>query len=319
MTKAALIFLAGASGLVGSAILRHLRQEGFRRILSPRRAELDLLDRAAVFRFLDEARPEVVFLAAAKVGGIVANNTYPADFLFQNLAIQSNVIEGSLLSGVRRLLFLGSNCIYPKFASQPIEERDLLSGHLEPTNRPYAVAKIAGVEMCWAANRQHGTRYLAAMPVNMYGPGDHYDLQNCHVLPALLRKAHEAKIRGLQELVVWGTGTPRREFLYSGDLAAACLRLVELTDVEFDSSIKSESIAPIVNVGPGLDIPIAQLAEVIADVVGFAGTLAFDSSKPDGTPRKLLSNTRITSLGWRPTVSLRDGLARTYEDFLARF
>ena len=279
-------------------------------------AELDLTDQDAVRDFFSRERPQYVFLAAAKVGGILANNTYPAEFIFQNLQIQANVIESAHNSGVDRLLFLGSSCIYPKFAVQPLREDSLLSGVLEPTNRPYAVAKIAGIEMCWAYNRQYGTRYLAAMPTNLYGPGDNYDLQTSHVIPALIRKMHEAKISGQEEVLLWGSGTPRREFLYSEDMANACVFLMELKCEAFDFMVASETNAPLVNVGTGEDQTIRELAELIAIVVGFDGVLRFDPTKPDGTPRKLLDVSRLKSLGWKPKTGLREGLEIAYRDFL---
>ena len=279
-------------------------------------AELDLTDQAAVGRFFADERPRYVFLAAAKVGGILANSKYPADFIFQNLQIQTNVIESAYQAGVDRLLFLGSSCIYPKLATQPMQEDCLLSGALEPTNRPYAVAKIAGIEMCWAYNRQYGTRYLAAMPTNLYGPGDNYDLETSHVIPALIRKMHEAKINDEREVVLWGTGTPRREFLYSDDLGGCMSFSDEPRPGNFDSLVGSETAAPLINVGSGQDQTIREIAEFIADVVGFEGLLRFDPSRPDGTPRKLLDISRLSSIGWRPTISLQDGLELVYQDFL---
>ena len=306
------IFVAGHRGLVGSAIVRELERIGHRAILTRRRAELDLGDRSAVHSFFDQERPEYVFLAAAKVGGILANNTYPADFIRDNLQIQSNVIEASRLSRVKRLLFLGSSCIYPKLCPQPIREDYLLTGPLEPTNRPYAIAKIAGIEMCWSYNRQYGTQYLAAMPTNLYGPNDNFDLNNSHVLPALIRKAAEAKASGSGELVVWGTGTPRRELLYSDDLAEACCYLMNLDDARF-SSLLSEDHPPLINIGTGEDVTIRELAETVARIIGFQGGLRFDTSKPDGTPRKLLDVSRLHELGWHHKVSLEDGIRRTWE------
>jgi GDP-L-fucose synthase len=279
-------------------------------------ADLDLTDQAAVRRFFTSERPRYVFLAAAKVGGILANGTYPADFIFQNLLIQTNVIDNAYRTGADRLLFLGSSCIYPKFAPQPMQETSLLSGPLEPTNRPYAVAKIAGIEMCRAYNLQYGTRYLAAMPTNLYGPGDNYDLQNAHVIPALIRKMHEAKAGGQKEVVLWGSGTPRREFLYSDDLAEACLFLMNLDQEAFHTLVASETDAPLINVGTGQDQTIRELAELVAEVVGFDGALRFDPSKPDGTPRKLLDSSRLSSLGWQPRIKLREGLNRAYQEFL---
>jgi GDP-L-fucose synthase len=310
------IYVAGHLGLVGSAIVRALRRAGYYKLALRTRAELDLTDQAAVGRFFATERPKYVFLAAAKVGGILANSTYPADFIAQNLLIQTNVIDGAYRTGADRLLFLGSSCIYPKFAAQPIRENCLLSAALESTNRPYAVAKIAGIEMCWAYNRQYGTRYLAAMPTNLYGPGDNYDLQTSHVIPALIRKIHEAKTSGQREVVLWGTGTPRREFLYSDDLAEACLFLMNLGQEAFHSLVTSETDAPLINVGNGQDQTIRELAELIAKVVGFDGVLRFDPSKPDGTPRKLLDTSRLSSLGWRPQTSLLVGINLAYQEFL---
>jgi GDP-L-fucose synthase len=316
MNLDARIYVAGHRGLVGSAIVRALRQVGYTNLVLRTHAELELTDQSEVERFFLVERPEYVFLAAAKVGGIHANSSYPAEFIFQNLAVQTNVIESAHKAGVNRLLFLGSSCIYPKFAAQPMREDSLLSGALESTNRPYAVAKIAGIEMCWAYNRQYGTRYLAVMPTNLYGPGDNYDLETSHVLPALIRKMHEAKIDGRREVVIWGTGTPKREFLYSEDLAGACLFLMNLSPAAFDSLVSSEAEAPIVNVGSGQDQTIAKIAELIAAIVGFNGQLRFDQTKPDGTPRKFLDTSRISSLGWQPKTSLREGLERSYRDFL---
>ena len=310
------IYVAGHRGLAGSALVRRLRERGYRHILTRTHAELELLDRGAVQAFFRDERPEVVFLAAAKVGGILANDTYPADFIQQNLAIQSNVIDEAFRSGVRELLFLGSSCIYPRDCPQPIKEEYLLSGPLEPTNRPYAIAKIAGVEMCWAYNRQHATRYVCAMPTNLYGPGDNYDLQTSHVLPALIRKAHEAKLRGDDRLVVWGTGTPRREFLYSDDMADACLAILEAPAELLAAA--SPKQPPLINVGCGSDVTIRELAELVARAVGFAGRLAFDSAKPDGTPRKLLDVSRVSALGWSPRVPLQKGIEMAYRDFLLR-
>ena len=306
------IFVAGHRGLVGSAIVRELQGTGYRAIITRSRAELDLGDPSAVESFFAMERPEFVFLAAAKVGGILANNTYPADFIRDNLAIQSNVIEASRLSGVKRLLFLGSSCIYPKLCPQPIKEKYLLTGPLEPTNRPYAIAKIAGIEMCWSYNRQYDTRYLAAMPTNLYGPNDNFDLNSSHVLPALIRKTAEAKTRGADEVVVWGTGTPRRELLYSDDLAQACCFLMNLDEARFNSLLNDEQ-PPLINIGTGEDVTIRELAETVARVIGFSGNLTFDPTKPDGTPRKLMDVSRLHGLGWRHTVDLEDGIERTWE------
>jgi GDP-L-fucose synthase len=311
MNRDSRIFVAGHRGLVGSAITAYLKQKGFARLLLRTRAELDLLDVRAVNAFFATERPEYVFLAAAKVGGILANDTYPADFIRDNLILQTNVIEASRQAGVRRLLFLGSSCIYPRLAPQPIREEYLLTGPLEPTNRPYALAKIAGVEMCWAYNRQYGTQYLAAMPTNLYGPHDNFDLKTSHVLPALMRKVVEAKAAGRTFIEVWGTGTPRRELLYSEDLAEACVFLMQLPDNEFQKSIHSEH-APLINIGTGEDVTIRELAELVAGELGFAGELRFDTTKPDGTPRKLLDVSRMHALGWRAKTGLAEGIRKTY-------
>ena len=311
------IYVAGHSGLVGSAILRQLTAQGYRNLLTRSHAELDLSHQAAVRAFFQESRPDYVFLAAAKVGGIFANDTYPADFIAENLAIQINVIHEAWRSGVKRLLFLGSSCIYPRDCPQPIKEDYLLTGPLESTNRPYAIAKIAGVEMCWAYNRQYGTQYLCAMPTNLYGPGDHYDLQDSHVLPALVRKTHEAKANAEPEVVLWGTGTPRREFLYSDDAATACVFLMNLGDEQFKSVLGSEQGQPgLINIGCGEDQTILELAELIKEIIGYRGKFRFDTSKPDGTMRKLLDVKRLQNFGWSPNISLRDGIKLAYEDFL---
>ena len=308
------IYVAGHRGLVGSAIQRELVRLGYRNIMTRTHAELDLLDKPSVEAFFAAEKPEYVFLAAAKVGGILANSTYPADFIRDNLILQTNVIEASRKAGVARLLFLGSSCIYPKLCPQPIKEEYLLTGPLEPTNRPYALAKIAGIEMCWSTNRQYGTRYLAAMPTNLYGPGDNYELANSHVLPALIRKTVEAKAAGASELVVWGTGTPRREFLYSDDLAEACCFLMNLDEARYGALLR-EDTPPLVNIGTGEDLTIRELAETITRVVGFEGELVFDASKPDGTPQKLLDVSLLHSLGWRHTTALEDGIRRAWLDF----
>ncbi|NHC46350.1 GDP-L-fucose synthase [Motilibacter sp. K478] len=305
LPRSARIYVAGHRGLVGSAIYRHLVAEGFSDVVSRSSKELDLRDRGAVDAFFDDQRPDYVVLAAAKVGGIVANNTYPADFLSDNVRIQVNVLDAAARVGVRKLLFLGSSCIYPKFAEQPIREDSLLTGLLEPTNDAYAIAKIAGVLQVQALRRQHSLPYVSAMPTNLYGPGDNFDLQNSHVLPALIRKVHEAKQRGDKEYVVWGTGTPRREFLHTDDLSRAVLTLLERYDEP----------API-NIGVGEDVTIRELAETVADVVGFDGEIVFDTTKPDGTPRKLLDVSRINALGWKAEIGLRDGIASTYRWFL---
>lgn len=313
------IYVAGHRGLVGSALVRRLEAAGHRNIVKRTHAELELGDTAAVRRFFETEKPEYVFLAAAKVGGILANNTYPAQFIAENLAIQTNVIHEAYRAGVKRLLFLGSSCIYPRDCPQPIKEEYLLTGPLEATNRPYAIAKIAGIEMCWSYNRQYGTRYLSVMPTNLYGPGDNYDLQTSHVLPALIRKMHEAKERGDREVVVWGTGTPRREFLYSDDMADACLMLMNLPDERFDAILEQYQLEqyqpPLINVGCGEDVSIRELAETVAKVVGFEGKLVFDASKPDGTMRKLLNVGRMDALGWKAKVSLDKGIRNVYESY----
>jgi GDP-L-fucose synthase len=317
MDKQSRIFVAGHRGLAGGAITRGLRQRGYEQLLLPSHVEVDLEEAGQTDRFFESTRPEYVFLAAAKVGGILANNTYPVDFLMRNLAIEMNVVRAAHRHGVKRLLFLGSSCIYPRDCPQPIREDYLLTGPLEPTNRPYALAKIAGVEMCWSYNRQHGTRYLAAMPTNLFGPGDNYDLQTSHVLPALIRKMHEAKMAGAEAATLWGTGTPRREFLYSDDLADALLFLLGLPDQRFDALV-APARCPLINVGTGVDQPISELAALIARVVGFKGRLVYDSSKPDGTPRKLMDVQQLRSLGWRASISLEQGIELAYKDFLAR-
>ena len=311
MEKNSRIFVAGHRGLVGSAICRELVRRGHANLVVRTHAELDLTDRAAVLEFFQRQQPEFVVLAAAKVGGILANDTYPADFIRENLEIQTSVIDASYQSGVRRLLFLGSSCIYPKLAPQPIKEEYLLTGPLESTNRAYALAKIAGIEMCWSYNRQYGTKYLAAMPTNLYGPGDNFDLKGSHVLPALMRKVVEAKRAGEKKLIVWGTGRPRREFLYSDDLAEACTHLLNLPENIYESLI-SQNEAPLINIGTGEDLTIRELAELVARVLEFDCELIFDTSRQDGTPQKLLDVSRINALGWKAQVSLEEGIRRTY-------
>ena len=306
MNKSDKIFVAGHRGMVGSAIVRWLESDGFNNLLTRDHSQLDLANESAVAKFFAEERPTIVIVAAARVGGIKANDDFPVEFLLENLQIQNNVIRSAYESGAHKLLFLGSSCIYPKFAPQPIPETALLSGPLEPTNEAYAIAKIAGVKLCQAFSREYGANFISAMPTNVYGPHDNFDLETSHVLAALLRKAHEAKMRNDQKLVVWGTGKPRREFLHVDDLASACLLLLE----KYDSP-------EIINVGCGEDISIRELAELICDVVGFDGELAWDATKPDGTPRKLLDVTRLRALGWKPAIPLRDGIARTYEWFRA--
>ena len=305
MTPESKIFVAGHRGLVGSAIVRRLQAAGHTQVLTRSRAELDLTDKQAVRAFFETAQPDYVFLAAAKVGGILANDTYPADFIRENLEIQTNVIDSAWRAGVKKLVFLGSSCIYPKFAAQPISEDALLTGPLEPTNEWYAIAKIAGIKTCEAYRKQHGFNAISLMPTNLYGPGDNFDLKSSHVLPALIRKFHEAKLAGAGEVVVWGTGTPRREFLHVDDLADACLHL-----------FRSYDSAAVVNVGVGDDISIGELAALVSDVVGYQGRIVYDTSKPDGTPRKLLDVSRLDALGWKAKIGLRDGVTRTYAWFL---
>jgi len=318
MEPNARIYVAGHRGLAGSALARRLASEGYRNLVTRTHAELELTDQAAVRSFFEKEKPAYVFVAAAKVGGILANNDYPAEFIRSNLAVQTNVIHESWRNGVKRLLFLGSSCIYPRDCPQPIKEEYLLTGPLEFTNRAYAVAKIAGVEMCRSYNRQYGTHCLAVMPTNLYGPGDNYDLGAAHVLPALLRKMHEAKAGGLERVSIWGTGTPRREFLYSDDMADACVMLMKLPEEKFDEVLRGPNDFPPINVGCGEDQTIADLARSVAAAVGFRGTLEFDASKPDGTPRKLLDVARLKRLGWSPRVDLKTGIATAYQDFLAR-
>jgi len=309
------IYVAGHRGLVGSALMRQLQAGGYHNLVTRTHAELDLTEQVAVRDLFAAEKPEYVLLAAAKVGGIHANSTYPAEFIQQNLAIQANVIHEAWRSNVKRLLFLGSSCIYPRDCPQPIKEEYLLTGPLEPTNRPYALAKIAGIEMCWSYNRQYGTQYIAAMPTNLYGPGDNYDLANSHVLPALIRKMHEAKQRGDSEVVVWGTGTPRREFMYSDDMAEACVYLLEQPEQKLQA-LFSGTQPPLVNMGCGEDLSIRELAELVMDVVGFTGKLVFDTSKPDGTMRKLLDVGKLRQMGWQANTKLRDGIVSAYKAYL---
>lgn len=318
MTPDAAIFVAGHGGLVGSALMRAFERAGYERVITRTRQQVDLLDAQAVERFFAEERPRFVLLAAAKVGGILANSSYPADFLNENLAIQANVLQAAHRAAVERLLFLGSASIYPRLAPQPIPESALLSGPLEPSNRPYALAKIAGIEMCWALNRQHGTRFLAAMPTNLYGPGDNFDLKSSHVLPALIRKTMEAKQTGAASMTVWGTGTPRREFLHADDLAEACLFLMNLEEAHYGELLSSVDEPPLVNVGVGEDISIGELAALIARVAGYAGRIEFDTTKPDGVPRRLLDVTRIHALGWRHRIALEDGIRTLLTSFSAQ-
>jgi GDP-L-fucose synthase len=301
MKPSSKIFVAGHRGMVGSALVRRLQSAGYTQVIGRTRAELDLLDAHAVRTFLDDQRPAFIFIAAAKVGGILANDSQRADFLYENLMIEANLIDGAHRAGVQRLMFLASSCIYPRDCLQPIREDYLLTGPLEPTNEPYAIAKIAGIKLAESYNRQHGRQYVSVMPTNLYGPNDNYDLDSGHVLPALIRKAHEAKLRNDRELIVWGSGKPRREFLYVDDLADACVHLMELG---YDG--------PLVNVGCGEDVSILELAHIVMDTVGFTGRIVFDPSKPDGTPRKLLDVSRMAALGWCAHTSLREGIARAY-------
>ena len=319
LTSHSKIFVAGSNGLVGSALVRQLRSRGYTNLLLPEIKELDLTNQQAVEDFFQKEKPEYVFLAAAKVGGIHANNTYPAEFIQINLTIQNNVIHQSWLHGVKRLLFLGSSCIYPKNAPQPMKEEHLLTGLLEPTNEPYATAKIAGIKMCEAYNRQYGTKFIAAMPTNLYGPGDNFHPENSHVTPALIRRFHEAKLQNAPEVVVWGSGTPRRELLYVDDMAAGCLHLMELPDEQIASELLSYPKPCFVNLGTGEDVTIRELAETVRAVVGFTGELIFDASKSDGTMRKLEDVSRIHGLGWRHKVGLEEGIRRTYQWYLEKF
>jgi GDP-L-fucose synthase len=301
------IFVAGHRGMVGSAIVRRLQSKGYTQVVCRSRSELDLLNQDAVHQFMAAERPDYVYIAAAKVGGIQANNVYRAEFLYQNLVIQANLINAAHQAGVQSLMFLGSSCIYPKLAPQPLKEDYLLTGPLEPTNEPYAIAKIAGIKLCEAYNDQYGRQYISVMPTNLYGINDNYDLNNSHVLPALIRKAHEAKLRGDKHLTVWGTGTPMREFLYADDLADACVHLME-----------SGYDGPLVNIGTGTDVTIRELAETVVRVVGFLGDLVFDTTKPDGTPRKLMDVSRLTGLGWKAHTTLEAGMSLAYQDFLSK-
>jgi GDP-L-fucose synthase len=316
MTSSSRVYIAGHRGLVGSALLRNLEAKGYTSCITRTHAQLDLTDPRAVQGFFEAEKPEYVVLAAAKVGGIAANNTYPADFILENLKIETAVIESCYRYGVKRLLFLGSSCIYPKDCPQPIKESYLLTGPLEPTNRAYALAKIAGVEICWSYNRQYGTKYLAAMPTNLYGPGDNFDLNMSHVLPALIRKAVAAKLDG--NFVVWGSGAPLREFLHSDDLAEACIFLLESDDSIYESML-GETDAPLINIGSGEELSIKKLAEMVSRVVGYHGAIVFDSSKPDGTLRKIMDVSRIHNLGWRHKIELEDGIRSVYEQVRQRF
>jgi GDP-L-fucose synthase len=318
MNKRAKIYVAGHRGLVGSAIMRQLAVQGYENIVTRTHAELDLTNQHAVADFFVTEKPEYVFLAAAKVGGIHANNTYPAEFIFSNLAIQTNVIHEAYLTGVKRLLFLGSSCIYPRDCPQPMKEEYLLTSKLEPTNRPYALAKIAGIEMCWSYNRQYGTQYMAVMPTNLYGPGDNYHLENSHVIPAFIRKFHEAKVNNQLTVTVWGTGTPKREFLFSDDMAEACLYVINLPEAQYKPMLaadRNDGLPPLLNLGSNSDLTIAELAALVKDVVGFNGEITFDTSKPDGPMRKLMDSSRLNRLGWKASISLRDGLQQAYQSF----
>jgi GDP-L-fucose synthase len=320
LNLASKIYIAGHRGLVGTALMRNLAARGFADFVTRTHAELDLTNQSAVEAFFAEEKPDYVFLAAAKVGGIHANNTYPAEFIRDNLAIQTNILHAAYKNDVKRLLFLGSSCIYPKLAPQPMKEEHLLTSELEPTNRPYALAKIAGIEMCWSYNRQYKTQYLAVMPTNLYGPGDNYHPENSHVIPALIRRFHEAKLANAPSVTVWGTGTPKREFLYSEDMADACVYLMNLPDEQFVPLLgqdRNDGLAPLVNIGVGYDISIRELAETVAETVGYEGKLAFDASKPDGTPRKLMNVDRLNAMGWMATTGMREGLAVAYRDFIS--
>ena len=309
------IYVAGHRGMVGAAICRALGRRGHDQVLIRTHAELDLTDQAQVRAFFQAERPDQVYLAAAKVGGIHANSTYPAEFIYENLLIEANVIHQAFSAGVRRLLFLGSSCIYPRLAPQPMSEETLLTGLLESTNEPYAIAKIAGIKLCESYNRQYGTDYRSVMPTNLYGPGDNYHPENSHVLPALLRRAHEAKVNASPELVIWGTGTPRREFLYVDDMAAASVHVMELDHATYAAHTRPMSSH--INVGCGEDLSIGELATLVCETVGYSGRIVYDASKPDGTPRKLMNSERLRGLGWRPRVSLKEGLALAYQDFIA--
>ena len=312
------IYVAGHRGMVGSAIVRTLQAAGHSNLVMRTHAELDLTDQAAVRAFFASEKPEQVYLAAAKVGGIHANNTYPAEFIYQNLMMEANVVDAAFRSGVRKLLFLGSSCIYPKMAPQPMREDALLTGTLEPTNEPYAIAKIAGIKLCESYNRQygasHGVDYRSVMPTNLYGPGDNYHPENSHVIPALIRRFHEAKVGGVPSVAIWGTGTPRREFLYVDDMAAASVHVMNLNKAVYDQH--TQPMLSHINVGYGDDVTIRELALAVGDTVGYAGTITFDTTKPDGTPRKWMDSQRLRDLGWQPTVDLREGLKRAYADFL---
>ncbi|TGL10780.1 GDP-L-fucose synthase family protein [Leptospira meyeri] len=311
MKKDAKIYIAGHRGLVGSALVKVLREAGFTNVIGKSHSELDLANQDAVIDYFETERPEYIFLAAAKVGGIHANNTYPAEFIFSNLQIQNNIIDAAYRYGAKKMCFLGSSCIYPKFAKQPMDEGQLLDGKLEPTNEPYSIAKIAGIVMCQSYNRQYGTNFISVMPTNLYGPGDNYHPENSHVLPALIRRIHEAKVQNSPEVVIWGTGKPLREFLYSEDMARACLFLMENYDVSSDPKGGEH-----VNIGSGIEVSIRELAETIQEVIGYTGKLNFDLTKPDGTPRKLLDVSKLHRMGWKHEIELKEGIKRAYEDFV---
>jgi GDP-L-fucose synthase len=314
MSKGDRIFIAGHGGMVGSAIVRKLRESGYTNLITRRRAELDLVQQADVRKFFESERVDQVYLAAAKVGGILANDNYPAEFIYQNLMIEANIIHEAWHAGVKRLLFLGSSCIYPRLAPQPMAESMLLTGVLEATNEPYAIAKIAGIKLCESYNRQYGTDYRSVMPTNLYGPGDNYHSENSHVIPGLLRRFHEAKQNAAPEVLIWGTGTPMREFLYVDDMAEACVHVMELDSDTYGRN--TEPMLSHINIGTGEDLSIRDLATTIGQIVGYQGRIAFDTTKPDGTPRKLMDVGRLHSLGWRAKIGLRDGLALAYADFL---
>lgn len=313
------IYIAGHDGLVGGAIMRGLKAAGYTNLVFRTIAELDLTNQADTLAFFETEKPEYVFLAAAKVGGIHANNTYPAQFYYENMMIQCNIIHAAYVTGVKRLLFLGSSCIYPKMCPQPMKEEHLLCDYLEPSNRPYALAKIGGIEQCWGYNRQYGTRYIAAMPTNLYGPGDNYHPENSHVLPAMIRKMHEAKEAGHADVTLWGTGSAFREFLYNEDLAEAVIYLMNLDEDAYSKIVGLEDQPPLINVGSGKEQTIKELAETVAKVLGFDGKIVWDTSKPNGTPRKLLDSSKLFALGWRPKVGLEEGIRLAYNDFLSRY
>jgi len=319
MTLSSKLYIAGHQGMVGSAIVRQLLASGVLEtsIITRTHADLDLTSQAGVNRFFEQERPSQVYLAAARVGGIHANNTYPAEFIYQNLMIEANVIDAAYRYGVEKLLFLGSSCIYPKMAEHPMREDALLTGPLEPTNEPYAIAKIAGIKLCESYNRQYGTDYRSVMPTNLYGPGDNYHPENSHVIPAMIRRFHEARIAGAPSVSIWGSGTPRREFLYVDDMAAACVHVMNLDKTLYERH--TEPMLSHINVGCDEDLTIRELAETVAEVVGYEGGIEYDASKPDGTPRKLMDSSRLQSLGWEPSISLREGLQRAYKDFTTNY